>query len=260
MTRITREASTAESQPPAQRYAIRALCSIIACYLITATLTEARVFRRWGRHTDAAAMVQALGGEPAYRAPVTINGIQGTLGVFSFSEPIQPCLQRLLSALQPGTPAPRDAALSATFTREKEHVRLVAFSQGEGDAARTIVFLTSVPADKRNAIQAPPDAYPVKAIPVFPGSRLLFTASNHETDSHFVFAECDSTPETITGFMATRLKAGQWAPLSPPTGTGSFAMYGRADELCCVYVGPAEGASPVRLGILYKRLGPGKTP
>jgi hypothetical protein len=243
-----------------QKATVPALSTVLACFFIATTLTEARVFLRWGRQTDAASVVRALGGETAYQAPVTINGIPGNLAVFSFSEPMQQCMQRILAVLQPGTSAPRDAALSTTFTRENEHLRLLAFSDGEGTAARTILFLTSIPADQQDAAQKPPDTYPAKAIPVFPGSRLLFSASNHETDSHFVFAECDSTPETITGFMATRFTAGQWVPLSPPAGTGNFTIYGRANELCCVYVGKAEGAAPIPLGILYKRLGSDKTP
>jgi hypothetical protein len=241
-------------------FSVRVFLGILFCYLSSSPSAEARIFRRWGRLTDSASMIRSLGGESVYQAPVTINGVRGSLSVFSFAEPMTTCLRRVLSVLHPGTPAATDSAAMTAFTREDERMRLVAFGDRSGEAARTVLFLISVPEDKGDAAQTPPDSYPDKAIPVFPGSRLLFSASNHETDSHFAIAECDTTADAVVGFFSARLAAERWAPVSPVSVSGSFAIYGRPGELCCVYVDRSQGGAPVRLAVLYKRLGSDKKP
>jgi hypothetical protein len=229
----------------------RQLYTALVIFALAGLTVHARVFWRWGGRGDTTHTLKTLGGTQAYSAPVTVNGGQGQLDVFSFDTPFPTTLRAVGKALglSFGDPAGRSMAVQ-TITTAGSRVRLVMVAPP--DVTRTLVFALQQSPDQVRRSQTGPDPAALPHVPVYPGSTPLFSASDQKAHAELALSATTAPPQAVHRFYAAQLDAAGWMPAIAGAKATTGGIYLRGRSVCCVQASSQDRQT--HIAILYKEL------
>ncbi len=225
--------------------------------LAVVTVTQARVFWRWGSAADSDRALEAAGGKLAYRAEVNVNGGQGSLSVFAFDSLINDVKRELGRAF--GTTFTGTGATMAMATVQKSGhvVRLIAIQLG--DRFQTLVMKFDQTAAEHKKTGDRPREHLMSELPAYPGSQPAFYAANEDTKTGLAVSEAAAgSPDDVQRYYASHLESEGWqrqAPADAPPGQAlsSMRIYQRGPRICCVHAIQSPETGRTRITLLHKR-------
>jgi hypothetical protein len=229
----------------------RQLYTALVIFALAGLTVQARVFWRWSGRGDTAHTLETLGGAQAYSAPVTLNGGQGQLDVFSFDTPFPTTLRAIGKALgiSFGDPTGRSMAVQ-TITTAGARVRLIMVAPP--DVTRTLVFALQQSPDQARHSQAPPAPAALPHVPVYPGSTPIFDASDQKAHAALAVATTPATPQAVHRFYTAQLGAAGWMPAIEGSKDATGGIYLRERSVCCVHASSQDRKTHIT--ILHKEL------
>jgi len=236
------------------------LLVILLMTLITAAVSPAKVFVSLPGRSDIDSTLSRLGGSPAYRAPVTINGGNADLSVFGFTDDqntTASAIKRILDIKTTTSTASATGPTTEAYTVAdgKSVTRLVLIRMPQKNRLLAIVIKQSKD-DYKKSLQ-PPAGTEIEGIPQFPGSKPHFFMQNRETGLQLAISKTSAPADTVAGFYSSALTANGWKPYLAEKGHGSIprlALYQRANHICFVLASDSPGNRDVTISILHKTL------
>ena len=132
------------------------------------------------------------------------------------------------------------------------------FALSLGDSGRTLVITVHQTRDDFNNMGTTANSQQIDQLPAYPGSLPRFHAVNHDTGLQFASADSIDGPAAVNAFYRDALRGDGWQPVaSDPTGANtSLPIYLKANELCCIFVTPADPKTGRHtISMLHKQTG-----
>lgn len=226
--------------------------------MVTALVSQGRVFFRWGSAAQSLHTLEALGGTLAYEAPVTINGGKGQLTVFAFEKPIADVVGELARAFAvTGYHYAGGTMGYGSVSANGQTRTLVAIQMG--DPLRTIVFHTEQSDADRRRSASPPTGPLLTDIPEFPGSTPVFSASDENAGMSMAISRTQTGEAEVRQTLDMALAGEGWRSAFPSAGATAPAprlrVYLKQQQVCCVLVDASERQGETRITILHKQHG-----
>lgn len=230
---------------------------LMVCGLLAGTMmSHARVYRRWGSSAQGDGAIKGAGGKTVYEADMTINSGKGHVTVYSFKLSIGEVvasLRRIFGAdnltYEGGTMG------KALILSKSTATRLIVFGLGTGRSTIVVRLEQSVSEFKRSS--KPPLKLPVKSLPSYPGSELLFFAKDEKTSTSFAVSTAPSNVSSARSFLTSRLVASGWKPTIPAKSDNmpapGMTVYLKNREVCCLFVSSSSRPGESRITLLHKR-------
>jgi hypothetical protein len=231
------------------------LCALCVLSWLT-TPADARVFLRWGTRSQSTRALLQAGGTSCYASSVSINGTPGEVAVLQFPTPLEetlPALQRLFGE---GDFAYQGNSLaSAVLLDGRDALRLFALSLG--DSGRTLVITVHQSRADFDSMAAHAAGQQIDQLPTYPNSLPRFHAVNHDTGLQFATVDSNDGPVAVNAFYRDTLRGEGWHPVvSAPTNESSLPIYLKENELCCIFVTPADPKTGRHtISMLHKQTG-----
>lgn len=226
--------------------------------MVTALVSQGRVFFRWGAAAQSLHALEALGGTLVYEAPVSINGGKGQLTVFSFEKRIDDVAGELTRAFgMTGYHYAGGTMGYGSVSANGQTRTLVAIQLGE--PLRTIVFHTEQSDEESRRSASPPTGPLLTDIPEFPGSTPVFSARDENAGMGMAISRTQTGEAEVRQALDMALAGEGWKSAFPTAGgtapNSSLKVYLKQQQVCCVLVDASERQGETRITILHKRRG-----
>jgi hypothetical protein len=211
---------------------ITALAVILPLSIATATV----VYRYKGTFRDH---LMRNGGVSAYKAPIEINGSQGTIELFGFDSPPDLLLKKMAGVFDLKTPG-----ITTVLERNKA-MKVLVTPTGKG---RTTVFLLSLDGEEKKELTPP-----VSEMPFYAKSRVtLSVVDNNSGAALYVSEAYGVNPDQVRFNLDQQLHSAGWSPALPGASYSS-GLYFKDSRTCLVFVTPPKNFKDcTRITVLHK--------
>ncbi len=230
-----------------------ALSRLLLFMTLTAAVSaSAHIFSRRPGGAGIPGLLQDLGGQQVYKAPVRINGAPALLEVTGFDDPQNRRAAQIGAALQLALPGPGSDSLhmiegAGTVTR------LLLLRPGGGDMTLAVTIEQTAAAFRQGR-----DAAALRStdspLPLYPGATLGLHAENEDTGLRFVTQMAMADATQVAAFYQSSLLAAGWRPAFPGADSRAGLFFLRENALCMVLVSPARTAASTHITLLHKPL------
>jgi hypothetical protein len=225
-------------------------CLLLFMTLTAAVSASAHIFSRRPVGAGIPALLQDLGGQRVYNAPVRINGEPGLLAVTGFADPQHRRMAEIAAALQLGAPRPEYDSLHI-IERAGTVTRLLLLRPGGGDMT-IAVTIEQASAAFRQGRDAAARRSPDSPLPLFPGATPGLHAENEDTGLRFVTQTATAAAPRVAAFYQAALLAAGWQQAFTGDGLRPGLLFLRENALCMVLISPASAAAATHITLLYK--------
>jgi len=227
-------------------FAIALLCAAaMACH--------GRVFERSSTISDSTTALLTSGGTLAYETSISVNGGKGELAVVGFRKSIGQLVKefgRIFNTKDIAYTGGSMGYVNATANGTVLRMTLLKL----GNNVQTLVFkIQQSEADFRAGLQKP-NGHMLKDMPVFPGSDPVFYARDDKSNAGLSIAETSADPAAVRGYFASQLSSSGWTP-ALPGGPSLLVFNNKKNEICCVFVEPAQTNGKNLITLLHKQQG-----
>ncbi|MCK5850649.1 MAG: hypothetical protein KAH23_07005, partial [Kiritimatiellae bacterium] len=216
------------------------LTLLLMLLLCGTAVSYARVFMRKSSASNSNLSMKALHGKSIYEAPVTINGGQGNLTIFSFDRNMKIVLTDMKKTFDiQNMDATEGTLATATVKEGNTALRFVAIRPSRGE--QNLVFKLEQSSADAALTKNAPRQHLLKRIPHYPDSTPVFYMKDDNTYASISVSTTDSPPEVVSEYFASRLTSSGWLqPLnleseqSIPINSHGMQVYIKNKQICCI--------------------------